>query len=528
VRAPGDPPSLGGDDAAVIAGQLGRTPRDVTGIAVRCRFGFPAVIETAPVLSEGSPNPTLLYLTCPYLAAGVSGIEARGGVRAFRDRCREDPALKSTVDEVTALYRARRAQLVGSPEQEARLEAGIGGPSRPDRASCLHAHAAAFLAVKAGWLAGEKGLSDEVDNVWARVLPGLDQFWCGDCRCARWAGRRRLAVIDVGTISVRLLVADVAGREVRDTVRRAEVTRLGGGLIKNGRLSPVAKERTEAVVRSFVDEARANGVESITLVGTSAARDARDGPALIRSLGVPKGTDKALYCGIDALVLTGEREAELTYEGASLSVSGEPVVLDVGGGSTELIHRDPGGLLDTVSLDMGAGRAADKWLRGDPPQPSEIDDVYQEARAGFDGYRPRFGPGGDGAQGVRTLVAVAGTVTTLACLDAGLEGYDRGVVHRHELSRESVRRLRDDLAGMTVAERAALPCVQAGRAPVIVAGATIVLAALDSLGFDRLTVSEHDLLDGLIIQVASQSVAGVTHAVAAVFSRPDSSRHMLR
>jgi exopolyphosphatase / guanosine-5'-triphosphate,3'-diphosphate pyrophosphatase len=503
VSVPEDLPVLGPDDAASVAGQLGRTPRDVTGIAVRCPFGFPAVIETAPMMSGGKPNPTLLYLTCPALTADVSGIEAGGGVRAFRAMCREDPILRDTMDEVTRLYRERRAHLAGAHSGDARIEAGIGGPAGPEKASCLHAYAAAFLAVGSGWFSGQGDggegaleslvLADRVAEVWATVYPGLHEFWCSDRKCARWAGRARRAVIDVGTISVRLLVSDVGDLEVRDIVRRAEITRLGEGLGDRGRLSQEARERTAAVVGRYVEEARSLGAEAIALAGTSAARDAEDGKAFIDGLGAAHQ--------IPAHVLSGEEEAELTYAGASLDVSAGPVVLDIGGGSTELIRRDANENLDLVSLDLGASRATEGWLTSDPPEAAEVESVYREACRAFDGLRLRYGAEGEpGEVARRTLVGVAGTVTTLACLDAGLKAYDRDFVHLRELTAVTVRRLLADLADLTTAERAALPCVQFGRAGVIVAGAAILLAALDTLGFDRLTVSERDLLDGMIMR----------------------------
>jgi exopolyphosphatase / guanosine-5'-triphosphate,3'-diphosphate pyrophosphatase len=497
-----DLPVVSPADAAVVAGQLGRVPRDVTGIAVRCPFGFPAVIETAPLMSGGRPNPTLLYLTCPTLTSSVSGIEAGRGVRAFRDMCREAPALGATVDEVATLYRERRAYLAGAHAGDARIEAGIGGPVGPEKASCLHAHAAAFLAVESGWLSsqGERGerdlenpvLAERVARAWATVFPGLRELWCSDRRCARYGGHERRAVIDVGTISVRLLVADVSELRVNDGVRRVEVTRLGEGLVEHGLLSPEAKKRTAAVVSRYVEEARSLGAESIRLVGTSAARDAKDGKAFIDDLG---GAHQIATC-----VLSGDEEAGLTFAGASLGVSGDLVVLDIGGGSTELIRRETDRSLDLVSLDLGASRGTERWLTSDPPEAAEVESVYREACAALGDLRSRFGSESDSGDAGRTLAGVAGTVTTLACLDAGLTAYDRDVVHLRELSAVTVRRLLAELAGMTTAERSALPCVQAGRAGVVVAGAAILLAAMETLGFDRLTVSERDLLDGMTMR----------------------------
>jgi len=495
--------NLGPRDAAVIAGQLGRPPRDLTGVAARCPFGYPAVIETAPILEDGSPNPTLLYLTCPTLVTAVSRAEAAGGVRAFKSACRTDDGLRTLLAEITCVYRKRRAALLRMPGREGpgrkegsdpRLDAGIGGPETPDVASCLHAYAAAFLAVMSGWVTpGDRGASsgvaaESVRKAWAAHLPPLDSSWCSGGLCTKWAPGERRAAIDVGTISVRLLVADlVSGRPVA-VLRRAEVTRLGEGLVPGGPLSEAARRRTAAAVARFAQEARRYGAQSIVLAGTSAAREAADGGEFIATL----GRDHDLH----AMVLSGGREATLAYRGASLDVADSPLVLDVGGGSSELTLGSAGGAVRAVSLPLGAGRSTDRWIRSDPPVPEEIAAVREEAARLFAEIRGDFERGST----ERRLVGVAGTVTTLAALDLGLEAYDAAIVHLHTLSLDVVRGLVARLRAMTTEERAALPCMQAGRAPVIVAGAVIVMAAMETLGYDELTVSECDLLDGLVLE----------------------------
>lgn len=175
---------LGPRDEAVIAGQLGRQPRDVTGIPVRCPFDYPAVIETAPVLSDGAPNPTLLYLTCPAMVAAVSRVEAGGGVRELKFACGNEERLRAHLNGVTRLYQERRAELAAELTAEpagdgatiarraARLEAGIGGPERPEVASCLHAYAAAWLAVMSGWLGGGR------NRLWAPTPGGHGRVFC--------------------------------------------------------------------------------------------------------------------------------------------------------------------------------------------------------------------------------------------------------------------------------------------------------------------------------------------------------------
>jgi hypothetical protein len=138
-------------DLMVVTGQLHRSARDITGVAVRCPFGYPAVVETAPTLGD-APNPTLLYLTCPTMVTAVSRAEAAGGVREFRAWAAVDEEARQTLEEITLWYKRRRAFLTGGQSLQTRPDAGIGGPEGPEKASCLHAYAAAFLAVMSGWL----------------------------------------------------------------------------------------------------------------------------------------------------------------------------------------------------------------------------------------------------------------------------------------------------------------------------------------------------------------------------------------
>ena len=520
----------------------------MTGIAARCPFGRPAVIETSPTLG-GMPNPTLLYLTCPSATTAISRAESAGGVRHLKSVCSDDPDLRRALDELTRAYRSRRAGL--APAGDPRPEAGIGGPQGPETASCLHAYAAALLAALSGWLDAEAGLPGQGQRVaptgpvgaaaaaaegWDRFLPPRAALWCADDRCARWAtgcggdeadvaasgaeksgGERsgaerggdgkatgeRVAAIDIGTISVRLLVADLQSGRPEQVFREAEVTRLGEGLRPGARLGEAAALRTKAAVAGYVQEARRLGANRIFLAGTSATREAADGAEFMRALGADH---RAV-----AAVLSGEEEAGLAYTGASLDVNGDFVVLDVGGGSTELIRRAVKGGVEAISLDLGASRATERWIAFDPPAPRELAAVHKEAVAALESLRPRFGAGTGrmvGVAGTGRLVGVAGTVTTLACLDAGLQVYASEAIHLRTLSLESVDRLVARLAGMTVAERAALPCVQVGRAPVIVGGAVIVKAAMETLGYEELTVSERDLLDGLVLAALSGRLPG--------------------
>jgi exopolyphosphatase/guanosine-5'-triphosphate,3'-diphosphate pyrophosphatase len=492
-RGPVDP-----RDRAVIAGELGRVPQDLTGVAVRCPHGYPAVTETAPVLAEGAPNPTLLYLTCPALATMISRVEAAGGVRSLRSACRDDEELRGVLEEITQVYQERRVALLrqgsSAGPRDPRLGAGIGGPESPEAASCLHAYGAALLAVMFGWFAPARAQSVQTaKDAWGRFLPPVEASWCTDRRCAKWDTVDRRAAIDVGTISVRLLVADLADGRPAPAARRVEITRLGEGLETGALLAPAARARTADAVARFVTAARELGAKRIFLAGTSASREAGDGLDFVRGLGREHD--------VEAAVISGDREAELTYAGARLDLAQDPVVLDVGGGSTELITRLESGRTWSVSLPLGASRATEQWIKNDPPTAEELDQVAREAGRVLGKVRGRFsaGPGGRG-EGQRRLVGVAGTVTTLATLASGVERYDAEAIHLRTLALDEVCGLLVHLGSITTAERARLPGVQAGRAPVLVAGAAIVMAAMEVLGYQGLTVSERDLLDGLVMQ----------------------------
>jgi exopolyphosphatase/guanosine-5'-triphosphate,3'-diphosphate pyrophosphatase len=510
----------GGRVERVVERQLGRPPRGLASVAALCPHGCPAVVETTPYLEDGTPFPTLFYLTCPSAVARVSTVEEEGGVEQFRAWVRADTGVEGAFRRLTSLYKARRRELYESRRGSAQdgvgegaepgaggfdpepdglprdglrvLEAGIGGPVEPKRASCLHAYSGAVLAVLGEWGAGRRdGVSPAEEEHWRTFLASLGELWCTEARCRAFehvAGRR--AAIDVGTNSVRLLVADVrevGGRRWPDpVVRRAEVTRLGEGVdSETPALSEVAMARTRAAVDRYVEEARDQGAEHTTLFATSAARRAKNGTEFISSLG--------RYHRIAAGVLSGELEAALAYSGATLDVPGEAVLLDVGGGSTELVRGVPQGQgLRARSLDLGCVSLTEAFVHEDPPTAGERGRVREQALALLEPLADAFG-------GAETLVAVAGTATTLACLSLGLSTYDAYVVHLTMLNRGQVTAQLERLASLTLAERAALPCMQTGRADVIVAGAEIILAAMDALGYNLVLVSERDILDGVIL-----------------------------
>lgn len=499
----------------VVAVQLGRTPRGSWSIAVSCPFGFPAVIETAPYLADGTPFPTLFYLTCPAAVDEIARREATGGVEAFRRSVLGDPRLGRAFAELDLLQRGRRRALAravegGEPVPPADdggvFERGIGGPEGAARATCLHAYTATLLAAVTGALGGR--VYPAMRAEWTGLLGDVGRLWCHDARCAGFlpGGWERRAAVDVGTNSVRSLVAGVGeSGDVLPLARRALITQLGAGLARGDSLDPGARRRTGEAVAVLVAEAKALGARTIQLVGTSAARDAADGPAFIAELG--------RELSLTARVATGPEEAALSFLGATRDLDGDPVVMDIGGGSTELVRGGRAGAdrseVEAVSLDLGCVRGTAAWFAGDPPSREERRAARRLCVEAFRPLAGRFGPGGAGRleatagtaaghSGAR-LVGVAGTITTLACIALSLPEYDPDAIHLRTFGRGDLEEVIDRLAAMGPEERAALPCMQQGRAGVIVAGGEILLGAMGSLGWIEITVSERDILDGILL-----------------------------
>jgi exopolyphosphatase/guanosine-5'-triphosphate,3'-diphosphate pyrophosphatase len=302
-----------------------------------------------------------------------------------------------------------------------------------------------------------------------------------------------IAAIDCGTNSTRLLVADAAGRPLERLMR---ITRLGQGVDATGRLAPEAIDRCVAVLTEYRHVMDRLGVGRGRLAATSAARDAANGADFLAAAGRVTGLEPELLTGVD------EGRLSLTGAVADLVASEGPfLVLDIGGGSTELVAGD--GPLDpelaAVSLQLGCVRVSERFFASDPPTAGERAAARAEVDAQLDravAEHPRF-------RTARRLVGLAGTVSTLVSLDKGMAEYDRDLVHHAVLTDGDVHRWFEALAADTAAERLARPGMVPGRQDVIVGGALILDAAMDRLGFAECLVSEADILDGL---VASQVV----------------------
>jgi exopolyphosphatase/guanosine-5'-triphosphate,3'-diphosphate pyrophosphatase len=303
-------------------------------------------------------------------------------------------------------------------------------------------------------------------------------------------GAKRVAVIDVGTNSARLLVADVAGGRVSPVERRSTVTRLGRGVDLSGRLSAEAIEDACAAVGDYVAMLRELGAEAVDAIATSAVRDAENGSAFVAEL--------RERFALSARVLDGEEEARLSYLGATSehSPTRPTLVVDIGGGSTELIVGTGAEISFHTSLQAGVVRHTERHIASDPPTALELEALATDVRGLIEGAVP-----GDvrAAEGI----AVAGTPTSLAAIEMELVPYDPARVHGHLLELPSIQRMFSRLASVPLAKRVEIPGLHPDRAPSIVAGVVILVETMRAFGLGEITVSEHDILYGTAIAAAA-------------------------
>ena len=295
----------------------------------------------------------------------------------------------------------------------------------------------------------------------------------------------RVAAVDLGTNSTRLLVADVVGDRLEEIERRLTITRLGEGVDERRRLLPVPIARVRNTLAEYRRELESLGAARTLAIGTSAIRDAENGEAFL-------GEIEWSY-GFETRLLDGDEEAALMLRGVSAGRDAPldgTLVVDIGGGSTELVQSPNGSAPSSVSLDVGCVRITERFLASDPPSGTELDEAAAYVRSLLPSRDPR------GA------IGVAGTVTTLATLDLGLDEYDPERTHLHRIARESVERELDRLAAMTLEERLHVPGLEPGRAPVIVAGALILREVLRAYDLEEIEVSERDILHGAALAAA--------------------------
>ena len=534
-------------DLACVTLQLGRAPHPLRRIAARCPWGAPAVVEDLPYDDAGRPFPTLFWATCPALVAAVAALESAGGVTPLSPR---SPPPTNRCDrslgEATRFERARRRRLAAlcpAPRRDggASLASGVGGVRRPEALKCLHPHAAHALA-RPGYLLGERILAAAapVFGTYACCTPQCGSVLRSAFRLAFRPVLRRVfgpapapemaavkvAVVDMGTNSVRLLLATVEEGRVSDVERLTTVTRLGAGVDRRRRLDGDAAARTRACLAGYAARIAAFAPDAGLLVATSVLRDAHDGPEFLATA--------AAELDVPARVLSGEEEAALSFAGAlsGCEATGEErggaggppgvaaapntqpatVVIDIGGGSLELSigarrpaeptkparPTEPATPSFVCSLDVGVVRLTERFFASDPPD----DDQWRAAR---DFVRAALAEALPGAlrSSAGEGIGLAGTFTTLVAHKLALRTYDRAAVHGHVLTSTDIAAAQATFRGMPSTARGLLPGIQPGREDVILAGTLLADEVCRAFGLDAVRVSESDLLDGVALSLAA-------------------------
>ncbi|MGW4748268.1 Ppx/GppA phosphatase family protein [Streptomyces sp. NPDC004290] len=302
----------------------------------------------------------------------------------------------------------------------------------------------------------------------------------------------RVAGIDCGTNSIRLLVADLHPEtgELVELDRRMTIVRLGQGVDQTGRLAPEALERTFAACRAYAGVIEELGAERLRFVATSASRDAENRQDFV------DGVVEIL--GVEPEVITGDQEAAFSFTGATGELHGDDrrLVVDIGGGSTEFVvgnrHVEA-----ARSVDIGCVRLTERHVRHDPPTAEEVAAIRADVRAALD-----LAAATVPIDAADTLVGLAGSVTTVAAIALGLPEYDSEKVHHSRISAAQVAEVTERLLASTHDERAAIPVIHPGRVDVIIAGALVLREIVERVGAREVVVSEHDILDGIALSVA--------------------------
>lgn len=428
------------------------------------------VIRNHPLDRQGDPFPTLYWLTCPQAVKAVARLEAGGWIKRLDERAQTDPEFGAALAAAHRRYAAERGRWVSGAEKWG----GVGGS--PTGLKCLHAHFANHLAgggdLVGAWVAGR------VEPV-HRVEDRTD----------------RVAAVDMGTNSIRLLVGAPADGDVAEVARDMVITRLGQGVDRTGRLDRDAVRRTMDVLERYVLRGRALGAERFRVGATSAVRDVAD-----RGLLEDEVTRVA---GVPPEVLTGEDEARLSFLGATTGLDvGPPVaVFDIGGGSTELAAENDRAHA-AVSVDVGSVRITERVAPADPPKAEDLAVMRAQAAEGLASAESAVPP-----DRAFALVGVGGTTTTVQAMALGLDRYEPQAIHGSVLRSSDAERVFRDLAGMTSAERRALRVMAPGREDVIVAGAAILLEILRRWRAPECVVSERDILDGLAIEMVRDTAS---------------------
>ena len=305
----------------------------------------------------------------------------------------------------------------------------------------------------------------------------------------------RVAIVDMGTNSTRLLVAEIENGRVRELDRRSRVTRLGRGVDLSAQLCTDAIDEVCTVVGEYIELYESLGAEHVSAIATSAVRDAANADAFVAEL--------RERFALDARILDGGEEARLTYRGATWDRPPEieTLVVDIGGGSTELIVGSGADVGSFASLQCGTVRHTERYLTTDPPTPSCLEDLAADVRGLIETELPA-----DSRPVAEAGIAVAGTPTSLAAIDLRLDPYDRDAVHGHTLSLNSIQRMCSEFSSMTLARRREVTGLHPDRAPTIVAGVVILIQVMRAFSLSEIEASEHDILYGAALESTKAAV----------------------
>jgi exopolyphosphatase/guanosine-5'-triphosphate,3'-diphosphate pyrophosphatase len=447
-----------------VAELLGRQPQGDFEVVVRDPAGGPVVIQNAPLLRDGTPMPTRYWLVGAAVRKAVDRLEAAGGVR------RAESAIEpGRVRAAHDAYAAERDAAIPAGWSGPRPAGGVGGTRQGIK--CLHAHYAWFLA----------GGPDPV----------------GEWVAGQLAATGPSAAIDCGTNSTRLLVAHPGGPALERLMR---ITRLGQGVDVGRRLAPDAIGRTLDALRAYRSVMDSFGVERVRMTATSAARDAANRDEFFDA------AEKVI--GVRPELLTGDEEGRLSFAGATAELvrdgrTGPWLVVDIGGGSTELVAGPAprGGPRAVRSLDVGCVRLTERFLSADPPEPAQMESAASEVRALLE----RAIEEETGLAGAAQLVGLAGTVACLAAVDQNLAEYSRERQHHYRLTLARVEAMLERLAATDSPGRRRIAGVEPDRADVIVGGTIVLVEVMRRFGFDECLTSEADILDGLVLSTAAPS-----------------------
>ena len=295
---------------------------------------------------------------------------------------------------------------------------------------------------------------------------------------------RKIAVIDIGTNSMRFMISKIQRNKVVKSYKTLKTTRIGKGINRNGEISPEALERNFSALKDFKEQGEKEGAREIIVFGTSALRDARNAGEFICMV--------QRKLGLSIEVLSGEQEAQIGFQGAIEGISGNVLVIDIGGGSTEFIYgnRDRG-ILAMTSLNLGALRMTESYIHNDPIKKEELLALKERIKEMVRGLSPQF-------YRDNSVIGIGGTITTLSAIKQNMKEYDSKKIHHSKLSIEDVRDVLKRLKALNLEQRKKVWGLQASRADIIIAGIVILEGIMEILEIRELMVSERDNLEGML------------------------------